>query len=77
MQVKKGTVIYRHWDQQEGLNEIARSFKTLDDLFGLCLQSDERLLVERVIVEGLDEKGEHRTVTLVFQSVSIEGGESN
>ncbi|HLY25100.1 MAG TPA: hypothetical protein VKQ72_02095 [Aggregatilineales bacterium] len=75
MQVKKGTVIYRHWDQQEGLNEIARSFKTLDDLFGLCLQSDERLLVERVIVEGLNEQGDHRTVTLVFQSISIEGAE--
>ncbi len=75
MQVKKGTVVFRHWDEEDGLNEITRTFKTLDDLFGLCVQSDNRLLVERVILEGVDDAGERRTVTLTFQSVSIENGE--
>ena len=71
MQVTRGTVIFRHWDQQDGLNEIARTFKSLEELFGLCLQVDERLLVDRVMIEGQDDSGASRTVTLTFQSVTI------
>ena len=71
MQVTRGTVIFRHWDQQDGLNEIARTFKSLEELFGLCLQADERLLVERVIIDGQDDSGAPRTVTLTFQSVTV------
>lgn len=72
MPVKSGTVIFRHWDEQDGLNEIARTFKSLDELFQLCLQTDSKLLVERVVVEGKNDQGEPRILTLTFQSVTIE-----
>ncbi len=72
MEIKRGTVIFRHWDEQDGLNEIARGFKTLEELFNLCLQSDNRLLVERVIIDGEDDAGSQRALTLVFQSVTIQ-----
>ena len=72
MAVNKGTVIFRQWDEQDGLNEIARQFKTIDELFTLCLQTDGKLLVERVIIDGQDANGAQRSVTLVFQSVTIE-----
>ncbi len=71
VQVKQGTVIFRHWDTHDGLNEIARRFNSLDELFGLCLQKEESLLVDRVIIDGADETDAPRTVTLVFQSVTI------
>ena len=72
MPIKRGTVIFRHWDKEDGLNEIARNFKTLEELFNLCLQSDNRLLVERVIIDGEDDLGSQRALTLVFQSVTIQ-----
>jgi hypothetical protein len=72
MEIKRGTVIFRHWNEQDGLNEIARTFKTLEELFNLCLQSDSQLLVERVIIDGEDDAGSQRALTLVFQSVTIQ-----
>jgi hypothetical protein len=71
MQIKRGTVIFRHWNEQDGLNEIARGFKTLEELFNLCSQSDGQLLVERVIIDGEDDDGTQRALTLVFQSVTL------
>jgi hypothetical protein len=68
---KSGTVIFRQWDSRDGLNEVARTFSSLDELFNLCLQTDETLLVDRIIMEGQDSKGGARTVTLVFQSATV------
>jgi len=70
-QVKQGTVIFRHWDTTAGMNEIARRFSNLDELFALCLQRDQSLLVERIIIDGKDEANRARTVILTFQSVTI------
>jgi hypothetical protein len=70
-QFKQGTVILRHWDKEAGLNEIAKSFHSLDELFSLCLQPDDTLLVDRVVIDGEDSGGSTRTVTLVFQSTSM------
>ncbi len=70
-QFKSGTVIYRHWDTRDGLNEVARPFSSLDELFNLCLQSDDSLLVDRIIMDGQDGKGGAHTVTLVFQSATV------
>ncbi len=69
---KRGMVIFRHWDEQDGLNEIARQFSSIDELFGLCLQTEDELLVERVTLDGVDQDGAPRTVTLTFQSVTIQ-----
>ncbi len=70
-QFKQGIVIFRRWDTKDGLNESARSFQSMDELFNLCLPSDKRLLVDRVVLKGQDSHGTARTVTLVFQSASI------
>ena len=47
------------------------TFSSLDDLFELCLQANDPLLVDRVTIEGKDASGTPRVVTLVFQSVTI------
>ena len=72
-QFKQGTVILRRWDAEDGLNEIAKSFHSIDELFSLCLQADSSLLVDRVVIDGEDTGGAARTVTLVFQSTSLQG----
>ncbi len=69
--VKNGIVIFRRWDRQSGLDETSTSFVTLDDLFTLCLQANDPLLVDRVTIEGEDQTGARRIVTLVFQSVTV------
>lgn len=71
VKVEKGMVIFRRWDRHAGLDETSSSFMTLDDLFALCLQANDPLLVDRVTIEGEDSSGTRRVVTLVFQSVSI------
>jgi hypothetical protein len=72
---KRGMVIFRRWDSQDGLNEIAKRFSSIDELLGLCLQTESDLLVERVVLDGTDQEGSPRTVTLTFQSVTIQDGE--
>ncbi len=69
--VKHGRVIFRRWDKLSGLDETATSFSTLDELFALCLQANDPLLVDRVVIEGEDEQGLPRVVTLVFQSLTV------
>jgi len=69
--VYNGTVIFRRWDRHTGLDETSSTFLTLDDLFALCLQANDPLLVDRVTIEGEDEDGTPRIVTLVFQSVTV------
>ncbi|RPJ03058.1 MAG: hypothetical protein EHM39_00365 [Chloroflexi bacterium] len=69
--VQNGKVIFRRWDRHAGLDETSRSFVTLDDLFELCLQANDPLLVDRVTIEGKDATGAPRVVTLVFQSVTV------
>jgi hypothetical protein len=64
--VQNGRVIFRRWDRHSGLDETSTLFSTLDDLFELCLQANDPLLVDRVTIEGLDSAGTPRTVTLVF-----------
>lgn len=70
-QVSRGRVILRRWSQRAGLDERAVDFATLDDLFALCLQTADSLLVDRVIIEGRDARGDERIVTLAFQSVTV------
>jgi hypothetical protein len=69
--VQNGRVIFRRWDRHSGLDETSTPFSTLDDLFELCLQANDPLLVDRVTIEGMDSTGNPRVVTLVFQSVTV------
>lgn len=71
VKVQKGVVIFRRWDKHSGLDETSAPFSTLDDLFELCLQANDPLLVDRVTIEGIDATSARRVVTLVFQSVTI------
>lgn len=66
-----GRVIFRRWDRRSGLDESSITFSSLDDLFRLCLQANDPLLLDRVTLEGEDENGVHRVVTLVFQSATL------
>jgi hypothetical protein len=69
--VRNGMVIFRRWDRHSGLDETSTPFSTLDNLFELCLQANDPLLVDRVTIEGDDAEGTPRVVTLVFQSVTV------
>ncbi len=69
-QVERGTIVYRRWDQNTGLHETEETFRSLDDLFELCLQSVNPKVVDRIILEGVTPEGARRTVVLTFQSTS-------
>ncbi|MBI5958061.1 MAG: hypothetical protein HY866_04965 [Chloroflexi bacterium] len=69
--VKQGKVIFRRWNKQFGLDETATSFSSLEELFELCLQTNDPMLVDRVTIEGTDENNTPRIVTLSFQSVTV------
>ena len=75
-QFKSGTVIFRHWNQEEGLSEISRTFITMNELFALCLNRETELLVDRIVLDGEDREGAGQSVTLVFQSVQVMGDPS-
>lgn len=68
--VKRGYVVFRLWDEQQGLSEATWNFHSLDELYELCLQSGPALLVDRIVIEGSDEEAMPRALTLVFQSIS-------
>lgn len=68
---KDGMVVFRQWSENEGLRENMHQFKTLDELFRLCLSSTENQLLERVQITGVDAQGHPRQVTLIFQSLTI------
>jgi hypothetical protein len=71
--VQRGRIILRHWSDESGLHETEESFATLNELFALCLQTRYPMLVDRVIIEGVDEEGQAHSTMLIFQSVSVSG----
>jgi len=72
--ITEGKIIFRSWDDATGLNEDEGTFHSLDELFALCLHIHDPNLVDRVILRGVDDQGEVRVLTLVFQSLKL-GGE--
>lgn len=70
--VQQGTIVFRQYRSQKGVNETTESFSSLNELFELCLQSDNPKLVDRVHIEGIADDGNKHILTLVFQSVTIE-----
>lgn len=70
--VKQGTIVFRHYRNRSGVDEVTESFSSLNELFELCLQSENPKLVDRVHIEGIAGDGNKHTLTLVFQSVTLE-----
>lgn len=69
--VSKGTIIFRRWGETTGLDEESNSFHSIDELFSLCLHAGDPQLVDRIILRGVDDQGEPRTLTFTFQSLRI------
>ena len=69
---ESGQVIFRRWDRQTGLSEVAYPFQSIEEMFSLCLQTDDQLLVDRIIMAGEDGSGAEHMITLVFQSTSLQ-----
>lgn len=74
--VEQSHIVFRLWNDAEGLSETTQSFSTLNELFHLCLDAADPLLVDRVIIQGEDAAGNPRKLTLVFQSITISEGKS-
>ena len=70
LQASGGKVIFFAWTDDRGLVETVKTFRTLDELFALCLNSGTQGYVEEVLITGIDEKGVTREVALTFRSVS-------
>ena len=63
-QVQAGTIVFHYWDPTEGLTEQEISFQSIDELFGRCLEIRQGETVNRVVLDGLDQKGVPRRLTL-------------
>ena len=70
--VTGGRIIFRSWDNTTGLNEGERTFTSLDELFELCLRVQDPSLVDRIILRGVDDQGEVRSLTFSFQSLKLD-----
>ena len=68
--VTDGTIVFRVWKKETGLGESRVSFNTLEELFTLALHASDPSLVDRVVLQGVDESGNERTLILTFQSVT-------
>lgn len=72
--VEEGQIVFRQWDDGEGLSETIREFRTLEELFHFCLAAHDPLLVDRIYIRGTDPDGNPRKLTLVFQSITVSEG---
>ena len=66
--VDQGKVIYRLWAKGKGLEESEKAFRSLDELFELCVSAENPDLVDRIVLEGNDQQGSRRTLVFTFQS---------
>ncbi|MBI5081273.1 MAG: hypothetical protein HZB17_08240 [Chloroflexi bacterium] len=65
-------LVVRKWDKKAGLDEHAHTYNTIDDFFAACLKVENPELIERLIINGMDSAGKERTMTFVFQSVTVD-----
>ncbi|MGF1505600.1 MAG: hypothetical protein GYB64_00965 [Chloroflexi bacterium] len=70
MGMQRGTVYTRRVNDQGLFDYYEYTFNSADELFQLCLKTVNPTTVDRIVLEGDDETGEHRLVTLKFQSVT-------
>jgi hypothetical protein len=69
--VAAGTVVFHYWDPVRGLVEQETLFDSIDELFGRCLEIRSGETVDRVVLDGVDQKGVPRRLTLAFQSATV------
>jgi predicted HAD superfamily phosphohydrolase len=69
--VSAGTVIFHNWDPVQGLVEQEIVFDSIDELFARCLEIRAGKTVDRVVLDGVDQEGMPRRLTLAFQSASV------
>ncbi len=69
--VKIGTVIFHHWDPIQGLVERQVTFDSIDALFSRCLEIKSGETVDRVVLDGIDQAGDVRRLTLSFQAATV------
>jgi hypothetical protein len=67
-QANGDTITFLEWTADKGLIETRELFTTLNDLFSHCLSSGTRGHIEEVFINGYDEVGRPRQVTLTFRS---------
>ncbi len=70
-QVNGGTVIFHHWDPVQGLIERQVDFDSIDALFSRCLEIKDGETVDRVVLDGTDQSGAARRLTLSFQAATV------
>jgi len=66
-----GTIVFHIWNASRQLVETEETFTSLNELFAHCLPLSDEKLVDRVIIHGLDDNGDPRRLTLVFESVTV------
>ncbi len=66
------SLILRSWDKIDGLNERAETHANIDSFFSACLNIENPELIDRLILNGKDATGKERTMTFVFQSVTVD-----
>jgi len=69
--VNAGTVIFHRWDPMQGLVEQEIAFNSIDELFDYCLAIRAGETVDRVMLDGIDQNGAQRRLTLAFQSATV------
>jgi hypothetical protein len=69
--VKIGTVIFHRWDPVQGLVERQIVFDSIDALFSRCLEITSGETVDRVVLDGTDQSGAARRLTLSFQAATV------
>jgi hypothetical protein len=69
--VRAGSIIFHHWDPVQGLVEREIAFDSIDALFSRCLEIRPGETVNRVVLDGLDESGAQRRLTLAFQAATV------
>jgi hypothetical protein len=72
----QGTIVYHKWSEPQGYSETERPFSTLDELFHLCMQASEGEgpRIDRIVLNGSNERGDERTIVFSFQSVTASDG---
>ena len=67
--VLAGKLVVRQWERTE-LVETFKDFSSLAELYSLVVKMPDPHLLEHIIIQGQDERGQPRELTLFFQSLT-------
>ncbi|MCC7358525.1 MAG: hypothetical protein IT317_03560 [Anaerolineales bacterium] len=66
-----GHIVLRQFEPGAGLAESTTTFRSLAELFQACLRLDQPQLVDRIVISGADTAGQARTLTFMFQLLTV------